>query len=82
MGKNTLQHNLGSSLCVEKKVNIDAELVNLNNAEKQTGSFQVPNAAFSFFSPSSTAVGLILFLFGFFLDYLNQLLNSAFHSGS
>lgn len=37
--KKSLQHNLGS-VYVEK-VNIVAELVNLNNVENQTGSFRL-----------------------------------------
>lgn len=56
-----LQHNLGS-VYVEK-VNIDAELVNLNNAENQTGSFRLLKLILFF--PPSTVVGLILFHFGF-----------------
>ena len=41
----------GNSLNHVEKVNIDAELVNLNNAEKQTGSFKFLMLLFSLFFP-------------------------------
>ena len=78
LGEETLQHNLGSA-CVEK-VNIDAELVNLNNVEKQTGSFRLLNLSFFFFSLNSG--GFYFVSFWFCLDYLDNYLNSLFHSGS